>query len=129
MNIMIVGGDTRLLDYIENQICQCHNEARVFKTTALNNSIMQTQLTAFDLVISTLQMSREDGLRLSDVFRNENYNAHIPVVSICEQEEVSTWSDTVLYKTIEPNFFANDAEELLQIVDEILMPAEVAQVA
>ena len=129
MNIMIVGGNTRLLDYIENQICQCNNEARIFKTTALNNAIMQTQSTACDLVISTLQISYEDGLHLSDVFRSENYNAHTPVVSICEQEEDSTWTDTVLYRTIKPNFFASDVEELLQIVGEVLTPAEVAQIA
>ena len=129
MNIMIVGGDTRLLDYIENQICQYHNEARTFKTTALNNAIMQTQMTTFDLVISTLQMSYEDSLHLLDVFRNEDYNAHTPVVSIYEQEDESTWSDSVLHKTIEPNFFACDIEELLQIVDEIWTPVEFAQVA
>jgi len=129
MHIMIVGGDTRLLDYIENQICQCHNEARIFKTTALNNAIMQTQVTAFDLVISTLQMSYEDSLHILDVFRSEHHNAHIPVVSICEQDDENTWSDSVLHNTFEPNFFASDVEELLQIVGEILMPEEVAQVA
>lgn len=129
MNVMIVVGDTRLLDYIENQICQYHNEARIFKTTALNNAIMQTQMTTFDLVISTLQMSYEDSLHLLDVFRNQNYNAHIPVVSIFEQEDESTWSDSVLHNNFEPNFFASNVEELLQIVDEILIPEEVAQLA
>lgn len=129
MNIMIVGGDTRQLDHIENQISQFHNDALVFKTTALNNAILQTQMTAFDLVISSLQMSHEDGLRLSNIFQSEDYNAHTPVVSIYEIEEESDWLDSVLPETLTSSYFASSVEELLQIAEDLLKPERYAQVA
>ena len=129
MKILIVGGDTRLLNHIENQICQCHNEAIVFKATALNKAVLRTQMTAFDIVISTLQMSCEESSSLSCVFRSENYNAHTPFVSICEQEQETVWLDSFIHKTIEPNYFASSIDELLQITNEILIPDELAQVA
>lgn len=31
MNILIIGGDTRLLDYVEKTICLYQNDAQVFK--------------------------------------------------------------------------------------------------
>lgn len=118
MDVMIFGGDTRILDLIEKK---CHAQLDfilAYKLTALNRAIEATQVTAFDLVINTVEIPLTESIRLSDLFRAGNINSNVPVISCCCDSDIDPSVSEC--SSNELNYIASNVEEIIHCVSEIL---------
>lgn len=120
MYVLLVGGDTRLLDQIETHLSKPQNFVQLYKMVALNHAIEQTQITAFDLIINTMQIPFEDGVQLSEIFRTSPMNTTVPTISLSSNQDC----EQLMYSpsSSELNYFVTGIEELTYLAGEIINP-------